>query len=37
MADIRYDPQFVEIARIVWNDLREEVQIGQSRALASGH
>jgi NitT/TauT family transport system ATP-binding protein len=37
MADIRYDPQFVEIARIIWNDLREEVQIGQSRALASGH
>jgi NitT/TauT family transport system ATP-binding protein len=37
MADIRYDTKFVEIARIIWNDLREEVQIGQSRALASGH
>ncbi|WP_311030904.1 ABC transporter ATP-binding protein [Mesorhizobium koreense] len=37
MADIRYDAQFVEIARIIWNDLREEVQIGQSRTLASGH
>ena len=37
MADIRYDPQFVEIARVIWNDLREEVQIGQSRALETGH
>jgi NitT/TauT family transport system ATP-binding protein len=37
MADIRYDPQFVEIARIIWNDLREEVQIGQRRALAAGN
>jgi NitT/TauT family transport system ATP-binding protein len=37
MADIRYDAQFVEIARIIWNDLREEVQIGQSRTLALGH
>jgi NitT/TauT family transport system ATP-binding protein len=37
MADIRYDTKFVEIARIIWNDLREEVQIGQSRTLATGH
>jgi len=37
MADIRYDPQFVEIARVIWDDLREEVQIGQSRALETGH
>ena len=37
MADIRYDAKFVEIARIIWNDLREEVQIGQSRTLATGH
>ncbi|MGN6766299.1 MAG: ABC transporter ATP-binding protein [Rhizobiaceae bacterium] len=37
MADIRYDAQFVEIARVIWNDLREEVQIGQRRALASGN
>jgi NitT/TauT family transport system ATP-binding protein len=35
MADIRYDTQFVEIARIIWNDLREEVQLGQARALAA--
>ncbi|MGN6464879.1 MAG: ABC transporter ATP-binding protein [Rhizobiaceae bacterium] len=37
MAEIRYDTQFVEIARIIWNDLREEVQIGQSRTLETGH
>ena len=30
MAEIRYDPAFVEIARRIWNDLREEVRIGQS-------
>jgi NitT/TauT family transport system ATP-binding protein len=33
MAEIRYDHQFVEIARVIWDDLREEVQIGQRRAL----
>lgn len=36
MADIRYDPHFVEIARVIWDDLREEVQIGQSRAMQAG-
>jgi NitT/TauT family transport system ATP-binding protein len=36
MADIRYDPQFVETARVIWDDLREEVQIGQSRTLETG-
>ena len=36
MADIRYDDRFVEIARIIWNDLREEVQLGQSRTLETG-
>jgi len=36
MAEIRYDTQFVEIARIIWDDLREEVQIGQSRTLETG-
>jgi NitT/TauT family transport system ATP-binding protein len=30
-ADIRYDPAFIELSRRIWNDLREEVQIGQSR------
>ena len=37
MADIRYDPKFVEIAKVIWNDLREEVQLGQSRACRRGH
>jgi NitT/TauT family transport system ATP-binding protein len=37
MADIRYDPRFVEIARVIWGDLREEVQLGQSRTLQTGH
>lgn len=36
MADIRYDTKFIEIARVIWNDLREEVQIGHSRTLATG-
>ncbi|UGX88021.1 ABC transporter ATP-binding protein [Phyllobacterium meliloti] len=36
MEDIRFDEKFVEIAKVIWNDLREEVQIGQQRALQSG-
>ncbi|MDG4878134.1 ABC transporter ATP-binding protein [Mesorhizobium sp. WSM4935] len=37
MADIRYDPKFIEIAKVIWNDLREEVQLGQSRGLQASH
>ncbi|TIV42446.1 MAG: ABC transporter ATP-binding protein, partial [Mesorhizobium sp.] len=37
MADIRYDPKFIEIAKVIWNDLREEVQLGQSRGFQTGH
>ncbi len=37
MEDIRYDSQFVDIAKVIWDDLREEVQIGQKRALANGN
>ncbi|TKB28823.1 MAG: ABC transporter ATP-binding protein, partial [Mesorhizobium sp.] len=37
MADIRYDQKFIEIAKVIWNDLREEVQLGQSRGLQTGH
>ncbi len=37
MSEIRYDSQFVEIAREIWNDLREEVQLGQQRAMAGAH
>ncbi len=28
VADIRYDPKFIDISRTIWNDLKEEVQIG---------
>src|SRR6202008_1803841 len=34
-SEIRYDPAFIEISRQIWNDLREEVQIGQARAQAA--
>ncbi|MFG1276198.1 ABC transporter ATP-binding protein [Xanthobacter autotrophicus] len=37
MEEIRYDTAFVEKCRIIWNDLREEVQIGQQRTLETGH
>ena len=30
MSEIRYEPAFVAIAHRIWNDLREEVRIGQS-------
>ena len=35
MSEIRYEPQFIEIARRIWDDLREEVRIGQSSALVA--
>jgi NitT/TauT family transport system ATP-binding protein len=31
-SDIRYDPTFIELSRRIWDDLRDEVRIGQSRA-----
>jgi NitT/TauT family transport system ATP-binding protein len=34
-AEIRYEPHFIELSRIIWNDLREEVQIGYTRAQAA--
>ncbi|WP_092495410.1 ABC transporter ATP-binding protein [Faunimonas pinastri] len=37
MEDIRYDPKFVEIARVIWEDLKQEVHIGQKRTLEFGH
>jgi NitT/TauT family transport system ATP-binding protein len=37
MSEIRYEPQFIEIARRIWEDLREEVQIGQRSAMAETH
>ena len=33
MSEIRYDTDFIEICRVIWNDLREEVQLGQQRAM----
>lgn len=37
MSEIRYDGAFVDMCRVIWNDLREEVQIGQQRTLGIGH
>jgi NitT/TauT family transport system ATP-binding protein len=37
MSEIRYEPQFIEIARRIWDDLREEVRIGQSSAMTLPH
>ena len=34
VADIRYEPQFIEISRTIWNDLRDEVMIGAARSEA---
>jgi NitT/TauT family transport system ATP-binding protein len=31
VADIRYEEHFIELSRHIWNDLREEVQIGAAR------
>jgi NitT/TauT family transport system ATP-binding protein len=31
-AEIRYDPQFINLSREIWNDLREEVQAGYTSA-----
>src|SRR3546814_10797067 len=37
MSEIRYDQRFIDIARTIWDSLREEVQIGHQRTMASGH
>jgi NitT/TauT family transport system ATP-binding protein len=34
-AEIRYDPAFVDYARLIWNDLREEVQRSHNQASAA--
>jgi NitT/TauT family transport system ATP-binding protein len=31
-AEIRYQPRFIEISRVIWNDLRDEVLISYERA-----
>ena len=33
-SEIRYEQQFIDISRTIWNDLREEVQRGASRQEA---
>jgi len=33
MSDIRYEPSFIEIAKRIWEDLRDEVTPGQRGAL----
>ena len=37
MSEIRYEAKFIEIAKRIWEDLREEVTIGQKSALALQH
>jgi len=31
-AEIRYEQQFVDLSRKIWQDLREEVKIGNARS-----
>ena len=31
-SEIRYEPHFIELSRLIWNDLRDEVMIGYERA-----
>jgi NitT/TauT family transport system ATP-binding protein len=33
MSEIRYETDFIEACKVIWEDLREEVQLGQQRAL----
>jgi NitT/TauT family transport system ATP-binding protein len=37
MSEIRYEPQFIDVCRHIWDDLRDEVTMGQRNALASAH
>jgi NitT/TauT family transport system ATP-binding protein len=34
-AEVRYDSAFIELSRQIWNDLRQEVRIGQARVEAA--
>jgi NitT/TauT family transport system ATP-binding protein len=36
-AEIRYEQRFIEISRQIWNDLRDEVQIGYARSQVPCH
>ncbi|HVT51201.1 MAG TPA: ABC transporter ATP-binding protein [Dongiaceae bacterium] len=35
-AEIRYDPKFTEISKLIWNDLRDEVLVSYQRAQRGG-
>ena len=34
-AEIRFEPRFVELSRLIWNDLREEVEKSRRRAAGA--
>jgi NitT/TauT family transport system ATP-binding protein len=34
VADIRYDQRFIDYSRMIWNDLKEEVEMSYARAAA---
>jgi NitT/TauT family transport system ATP-binding protein len=36
-AEIRYQSRFIEISRVIWNDLRDEVLISYQRSQTSAH
>ena len=35
IAELRYEQKFIETSRVIWNDLRQEVQKGAESALAA--
>jgi NitT/TauT family transport system ATP-binding protein len=35
-AEIRYQPRFIEISKVIWNDLRDEVLISYERSRRAG-
>ena len=35
-AEIRYQPRFMEISKVIWNDLRDEVLISYERSRRAG-
>ncbi|WP_420597306.1 ABC transporter ATP-binding protein [Deinococcus sp.] len=34
LSELRFDPQFVEISRVIWDNLREEVMVSYQRATS---
>ena len=35
ISEIRYDPHFIELSKLIWNDLREEVMISHGKERAA--